>query len=546
MLSYASPDRRLRPLRLLTAVAAGCLSPLGSVLAQGGGEMDRHYPVTDPKNFTRIVATVGGAGITAQEFLLSYEFGPAFAKRAKDSRARYLGFMINEKLLARDARDHGLMRSQRVLRSLEVLEGDMATEELYKDDVLSRVHVTGAEIARGVRDEEVHYSLQWLFAPDTAAASALESSLAGGTPFDTLLAQQFAGGVKRDDRTMEATLFKLRRTSPVLAATAESLRAGNFSRPVRGPDGFYILRVADGWRDVTLSATEKEKLGEDARRALTQEKADSLSDIYVRRMMLEYDPVIIRGTFDRLEAWLAGVWAKPERYSTWELATRVGIPRDSTAGSSIDRGGRDTLVSLAGAGLRRGISLGEFLAWYRARDTYFSLDIASEQAFFISVENLVWRMVRDRLLVGRALARNLQNRDQVRTQLRWWQDKVLYGEEKDRLGSTIAVTDSAIRAYYDANTRDYRADSGRVEPFARVKDQARKDYYEFELKKNMLHTLNALKKKYPVDVKSDVLMSLPVDIENNPKAIDVYVAKKGGTFPHPAFPVIDFGWASWM
>jgi hypothetical protein len=47
-------------------------------------------------------------------------------------------------------------------------------------------------------------------------------------------------------------------------------------------------------------------------------------------------------------------------------------------------------------------------------------------------------------------------------------------------------------------------------------------------------------------VKNDVLMSLPLDVEDNPKAIDVYMAKKGGTFPHPAFPVIDFEWATWM
>jgi hypothetical protein len=85
-----------------------------------------------------------------------------------------------------------------------------------------------------------------------------------------------------------------------------------------------------------------------------------------------------------------------------------------------------------------------------------------------------------------------------------------------------------------------------VQPFERVKDQVRKDYYMLELRKNMLHRIIALKRKYPVVVKSDVLMSLPVDVENDPKAIDVYTAKKGGTFPHPAFPVIDFEWATWM
>jgi hypothetical protein len=62
----------------------------------------------------------------------------------------------------------------------------------------------------------------------------------------------------------------------------------------------------------------------------------------------------------------------------------------------------------------------------------------------------------------------------------------------------------------------------------------------------MLHRLVALKRQYRVVVKDDVLSDLPVDVENNPKAIDAYIAKKGGTFPHPAFPVIDFGWAAWM
>jgi hypothetical protein len=85
-----------------------------------------------------------------------------------------------------------------------------------------------------------------------------------------------------------------------------------------------------------------------------------------------------------------------------------------------------------------------------------------------------------------------------------------------------------------------------VQPFERVRDQVRKEYYTFELRKNMLHRLAALKRQYPVSVKDDVLSGLPVDVENNPKAIDAYIAKKGGTFPHPAFPVIDFEWATCM
>jgi hypothetical protein len=513
-----------------------------SAFPQEKSNFNRHFPVTDPKNFTRVVAKVGNIEITAQEFLLSYEFGPAFTKRRKESRQHYLEFMINEKLLALDARARGLQNSVRVTRSLEELEGDMATEELFKDDVLGKVSLTKSEIEWGMREAGVHYRLQWLFAPGPGESASFQSELNRGTPFDSLFARQLRSGVKQDDRSMESTLFKLRRANPILASVAETLRAGRSSEPVRGTDGYYIIRIADGWRDVTLSATESQKSQEDVRRALTQEKSDSLSDRYVRKMMLEHNPVIIRGTFDRLHAWLGGIWVKPERVAAWEIAGRVSGAGDSAGVSRIDRFGRDTIVSLTGGCIR----LNQFLSWYRVRDTYFHLDVATEQGFFLSVEDLVWRMVRDRLLVDRAIRRNLQERDPVQKQLRWWEEKILYGEEKTLLGSSILLSDSACRTFYDANARDYRSDSGAVQPFDRVKDQVRKDYYMFELKKNMLHRILALKRKYPVVVKNDVLMSLPLDVEDNPKAIDVYMAKKGGTFPHPAFPVIDFEWATWM
>jgi hypothetical protein len=530
----------LPALPAVIALAAQCS------FSQPGTELERHHPVTDPRNFTRVVATVGNIDITAQEFLLNYEFGPAFAKRQKDSRRRYLEFMINEKLLALDARARGLRNSPRVTRSLEELEGDMATEELFKDDVLSKVALSDPEIEQAMRDEGVHYRIQWLFASGSEEASVLQSALERGTPFDTLLAGQIRGGVKREDRQMESTLFKLRCANPAIASVAETLRAGRSSEPVRGPDGYYILRIAEGWRDVTLGATESQKLQEDARRALRQAKSDSLSDRYVRRMMLENNPVIIRGTFDRLEAWLGRIWVKPERYASWDMAGRIRGAADSAGDSRIDAWGTDTLVSLAGKGGGGRISLNRFLSWYRARDTYIRLNTVTEQAFFISVEDLVWRMVRDRLLVDRAIRRNLQERDPVKKQLRWWEEKILYGEEKTLLGRSIVLSDSACRAFYDANTREYRSDSGDVQTYDRVKDQVRKDCYMFELKKSMLHRIIALKRKYRVIVKNDVLLGLPLDIENNPKAIDVYTAKKGGTFPHPAFPVIDFEWQTWM
>src|SRR5512142_2430793 len=71
-----------------------------------------------------VVAGVGNREITGQEFLLSYEFGPAFPKRGPDAKRRYLDFMINEKLLALDGYAMGLDSVSSAREMLQEIEGD--------------------------------------------------------------------------------------------------------------------------------------------------------------------------------------------------------------------------------------------------------------------------------------------------------------------------------------------------------------------------------------------------------------------------------------
>jgi hypothetical protein len=42
-----------------------------------------------------------------------------------------------------------------------------------------------------------------------------------------------------------------------------------------------------------------------------------------------------------------------------------------------------------------------------------------------------------------------------------------------------------------------------------------------------------------------VLDNIIVSSENDKKAIDMYIVKRGNLVPRPAFPTIDNEWASW-
>jgi len=154
--------------------------------------------------------------------------------------------------------------------------------------------------------------------------------------------------------------------------------------------------------------------------------------------------------------------------------------------------------------------------------------------------------VRDRLLTARAKSRGCPSRETVRTQKQWWEHKILYELVRSAIAESIAVSDSTVEKYYRENRRRYVSAAGDTMTLANVKDEIRKSLFEEEFNKRLLHTILALKREHTVTVDEKLLKGLPVDVENDPRAIDVYTVKKGGILPRQAFPAIDYAWQAWQ
>ena len=491
-------------------------------------------------NKSAVVARVGPLKITAEEFRLSYEFGPAFAKRASDARQRYLGYMINEKLLALDAAARRRQVIPLIEPALAEIEGDLATEELYKDDVQSKVKVSGVEIAAGIEQSKRHLTLQWIFALSQNEINSHAVMLRSGASFDSLYRLQGPDSLLAANRLLESSVFKIRMKNGEIGTVADTLKPGSSSEPLKGPDGWYILHVVDGSRDLITTQSDEGKLHNDVYRALLQQKSDSVSQDYVNALLTRHQPTIVPGTFDLLSSYLALKHLDPEEIREWELIGPKGSTRDSASLEAIEELAKETLVTLSGGSK---IPLQDFLTWYRNRETLIKVRKSSKQAYLVSLQQMIWQMVRDRLLVQRARERNLQARESVRTQKKWWEEKLLYEAEKKLIVGSISFQDSMLLAYFGENRRRYMDARGAPATFSDARDDVLRDFYEYELTKRILHRINALKEKYPVAIDDGVLARIPV--EGDPTAVEVYTVKKGGTFPRPAFPVIDQMWRTW-
>ncbi|MBP1655234.1 MAG: hypothetical protein H6Q28_1790, partial [Bacteroidetes bacterium] len=400
------------------------------------------------RNPDAVVARVGPLKITAREFFFSYIFGPAFPKRGSDSRRGYLDLMVNEKLLALGAKERGLEEDPRVTSALAQLEGDFATEELYRDDVLSSVNVAESEIDRAVAEEQETVSLRWLFFSSAEEAGRTDTVLRSGKSFDSLFFEHLAvGRVRKEDRMSTTSRFRLARQNAALASVVRDLPVRVPSAPVAAPDGWYVVQVDSVHRRPVVTESEDAELRLSARRALTQTKADSLSGEYVRLMMLDADPVIQRRIFDILRAWIGSRRLSPERFEAFGLAGRFRAESDTVDYKNIRLYADSTLVVTR----QENIALGAFLAWYEPREALTSLRWTSPQSFFLSLEDIVWRMVRDHVLVRRARARGLQDRPSVAEQTGWWQQKLLYQAEKDVAAKSIGWSDSTLKAHHAAH-----------------------------------------------------------------------------------------------
>lgn len=514
----------------------------GLAVAQGAGSRDLPLLHTlDPLIANTVVARVGPIAITAQEFFDSYVFGPAFVKRRADGRRRHLDHMISEKILALGERANGNAHDPRVVAGVDAVEGDLATEELYREDVLSGVHVSGDEVDLAVRRRSVEVTVRWLYAAERKGIDTLARRLERGGNFDRLFAEE-CRTVPREDRSMVVTMMDLMMRNASMGRIVENLHPGVPSGVIIVPDGYYIVQVDSVWTTAITTATAKAEAQSDARRALTQHKADSLSGVYIQGLMLDAGPVIQRRSFDILRAYLGSQLVDDPTFDAWGLADRFRSTGDSVAFREIGRYEEDTLVTLRTGG----ISIGSFLGWYHVRERNLKLRITGPQEFFLSLQDLVWRMVRDELLVERAMARRLQERPAVVAQKRWWEDKLLYQVAKDSLAKTITWTDSTLRVYYDAHPRFRRNALGKQQRFEDAREDVLREWYGIALNERVLRRLNELRSRYPVMVDDNALARVPVDAQHDPRAIDVAVAKKGGTFPRPAFPSIDPYWQTWQ
>lgn len=468
-----------------------------------------------------VVAKVGDKEITVEEFFYSYEYGPSFPKRREGSKQIHLKYMINEKLIALEGYNENILDEEGVSSLYGDIQADLATEEMFKDEILSALEISEAEIDSIVNDKQMEVELRWLFSPGMEGAKQFMLALKNGTSFDSLFIKQINNSVFFDMRSMTTSVYSLKKNNPMLAQIIDTLKAGNYSAPINVNDEWYIIKLENIWKNMVTNQTEFDKLNYEAQQAALKFSMDKESDKYVNNLMRSENPIIKNDAFDLLRSYLGKYVLPEEKYNEWNLEEYLDR---ALSALGLTRGDEYNGIELVTAN-NQSFMLDEFILWYRNRSLQIKFNQRDINTFSASLESLIWRMVRDKLLTKVAEEKGYYENSWVKTQSEWWKDKIAYSAMRQKLANSILFENEEVNP---ADGADQSA-----------KDQSQK------LMEKMFRVIQNVKTKYEVIVNDEVLNRINVTTSSEPKAVDFYAAKTGGLIPRSPYPTIDNEWVNW-
>ncbi len=475
------------------------------------------------KNEDSVIAKVGSIKITVNEFVYGYEYGPAFYKRSKNSKVIFLDNLIREKLIALDGYSRGLDTTNNVKEYFNAFRDDLATEELFKDKIQSKITFTQEEIDTVAKQKLIDVEIRWLYSPDEKGIVEIQDSLNRGADFQTLFDGQLNDTISIDDRSLKSSRFQVEMKNPALGKAIDKLETGKYSIPIKTNDGWYIVILWNILYKLIPSEAGQNKVLDEAQRAVIKRKMDRLSDRYVGELILAQNPIIKRRSFQILRSYLAKYELSKEKYSEWKLDEILNNVLKEYEPFYQNDYSKIVLVELKDYN----ITLNDFLIWYRTRDQYVKFDKRSFAKYSRSLEQIVWRMIRDKILCNVAETKGFYKSKIVKDQSKWWLDKILYAEIKNEMTNSILLEKKEIRVKENDNVSQV-------------------EYVENELTKKLFYKLNELKKKYPVVINENLLREIKVSDEENIRAIDLFTVKRGGLIPRTPYPTIDNYWTRWQ
>ena len=381
------------------------------------------------------LARAGNVYVTEDEFVRRFELLPAFGRQRRsqleEAKAELLYSMIAEKLLAQEAEAQGMDREPQIMSALDDVRKMLARDELYRIEVINAVRVDERELLQGVMRARRQLSVGYIYVPEEADARFVRGRL---TTRNDLWAAALDSNLDAERDTVTVVWGE---ANSAIEDAAFRLTPGEVSPVVRAENGFYLLTLEGEQSDGTVAGMPTDALMARVRKTLRLRKEHVRLDAYMAQALKDKTGYAVTRSLRALADACARVTETsaadsmvvltPAHFDLLRTACAPQV-RDSLAVA-------DSAVWTLGAVLDR-LSLRNL-----------TIPARNPRGIMQVLDGHIRALVQQELLAHEALRRGLDSIPSVRDRLVLWKQYFLAERLKDRLKSSVQVTDAEAWSY---------------------------------------------------------------------------------------------------
>lgn len=481
----------------------------------------------EPPSDESVLARVGDAHVTAEEFQLNFEFGHGHLRQGQDARGAYLGLMIREKALALEARRIRLDTAQAIVHAMRTLREELLIERVFEEHVLRGVEVTDDEIRQEINRAAVSIRFRFLPAASEAEAAAIHQ-LVSRHGYERALEQARSAFSELEVIPGELTspLLSAEDIEPGILDILDDLEINTPSEPVEYGGLWYVFEVIDIQRR-PVAASDYERLADRYQQVIYSRKAMESGQAFVAGTMQPLNVVTRREGLELLNEalWLWYSAETPIR----NLLHYIADQRKDTPYTRLLVSAYDT--ELVHFGDERW-TIRSFLENFTpGRYTLRARDPAQFKARLADVVALV---VRDAVFLDMAADERLHETPEFRRTLAQWKDKWMFQEYAKLL---LGESPGAANGDAGGNLQQIRASSADSTGGAHRAGAA-----NGRTRRWLASYADSIASGYGISVNRALLDSLPLSQTEATPGLTVHLLKSNSN--KMPFPIVDPGWVA--
>ena len=386
-----------------------------------------------------VLAKIGSDKITVEEFQNRFDFMPHlnYSKSNIDSvKKEFLYSLVAEKLWALEADELQIDTIESVKLSLKSLENLFVKDELYKQEVESKINLTSSEISTGLSRVTRILNTLIITTPDSEKAWKLYDAFQEGASFDSVLVimkmPQKPFEVKYgsfEDEEMEDILF--------------SLKLNEISKPVKSKNNWFIFKLVSDEQDLSIDPS-KDHARNIVIKKIKDRKAQKIGRTFIDELLSGRSITADRGLFDLLSNKLLG--ALTDRTGKTENDSLVDIQLLETDILKVITSLRQTDLNADFIKLSdTPATIKDFL--YYAIYQKINFDSFNTNKFNKLLNMAVKKFIEDEIIAREGYKRGLDYLPSVKKDLDLWKNYYLSEVLMNTYADSIKITDDEVEAF---------------------------------------------------------------------------------------------------